>query len=152
MDTEFGAPTDPNTITKDEKLFALFAHLSVILGGIVIPFVFWLTNKDKSKFVTYHSLQALWLHLSFLCLIILWIIAFFSLAFGFIYSIPSIAHKSSGPPLFLLILMIVLYASIFLILLVYYGFGIYLAVKSYEGNLTRYPIIGKRVYKHVYGA
>ena len=31
------------------------------------------------------------------------------------------------------------------------GYGIYMGVKSYQGELVMYPIIGKKVYEKVYG-
>jgi uncharacterized Tic20 family protein len=57
-----------NEIKSEERMLGLFAHLSHFLGGIVIPIIFWATNKDKSKFVTFHSLQALWFHITFFIL------------------------------------------------------------------------------------
>jgi uncharacterized membrane protein len=47
--------------------------------------------------------------------------------------------------------MILFYIGLFVILIANAGYGIYLAVKAYEGNLIKIPIIGKIIYKKVYG-
>ncbi len=55
------APLSPS----DERSWAMLAHLSVLLnlitgfGGLVASLVIYLLFKDRSRYVAYHSLQAL---------------------------------------------------------------------------------------------
>jgi hypothetical protein len=151
MDSGSGITDSPVSVNNDEKMFALFAHLSILLGGIVIPIVFWLTNKEKSKFVTYHSLQALWFHIALIIFAVILALLIISLSFGFIFTLPAISYKGSQPPFILIILIIVIYGLIYLTLISFIIYGIYAAVKSYEGKLVRYPVIGKIIYRKVYG-
>lgn len=41
---------------------AMLAYLLGIVTGFIGPLILWLLKKDQSKFVAYHSLQALLLH------------------------------------------------------------------------------------------
>ncbi len=51
--------------TKDDKNLALAAHLGNVLFPIVPPLVIWLLYRDRSKFISYHALQALVMNLLF---------------------------------------------------------------------------------------
>lgn len=50
---------------SDERMWAMLSHLSILLNlvsgflGTVAVFVIYLVYKDRSRFVTYHSWQAL---------------------------------------------------------------------------------------------
>jgi len=53
-------------VSSDEKTWAMFAHLSVLLGvitvgllGPVAAFVIWLVKKDESDYVAKQALQSL---------------------------------------------------------------------------------------------
>ena len=56
--------------SNEEKLLALFSHLSIFMGGIVLPIIFWAINRDKSRFVRYHAMQAVFFHIAFIVLTI----------------------------------------------------------------------------------
>lgn len=57
-------------LTPDEKMWAMLAHLSALLGNlvglgqIIAPLVIYLVQKDQSKFVAYHALQSLYFQLA----------------------------------------------------------------------------------------
>jgi uncharacterized Tic20 family protein len=53
-------------VTSDEKTWAMFAHLSILLGAITVgllgpvaAFVIWLVKKDESDYVAKQALQSL---------------------------------------------------------------------------------------------
>lgn len=82
-----GAP--PATLSQDEKLWAMLAHLAGLagyLGGVlqyVAPLVIYLLYKDKSRFVAFHALQSLYFQLAVLvATIIAGAIAFVTCGFG----------------------------------------------------------------------
>ena len=58
------APANWNP-TQDEKTLALLSHIGTLAGGVVpfgnviLPLVLWLTQKDKSDYVAYHSKESL---------------------------------------------------------------------------------------------
>ena len=55
----------PPLSQSDERQYAMFAHLSVLLNlvtgflGVVVPLVIYMVYKDRSKYLAYQSLQAL---------------------------------------------------------------------------------------------
>lgn len=49
----------PGTPSKDEKTWALFAHLGGILFGFVAPLVVWLIQKEQMPFVDDQGKEAL---------------------------------------------------------------------------------------------
>ncbi len=153
MTNSFGTPQDPNIIRGDEKMLALFSHLSLFLGGIVLPIIFWATNKDKSKFVTFHALQSLWFHIAYVALILVWVFGFVIIAVvgGIGFGAFASASGSKEMPVIFIIMMVLFYATLFAIIFGSIGYSIYMGIKSYQGQMVKYPIIGKKVYAKVYG-
>lgn len=143
--------TTPQPATSDEKLLALLSHLSLFLGGIILPIIIWATQKDKSKFVRFHSLQSIFFHLSIAAIVIFVVILFLIIIMAGIglSNLDKMDNMDSMPPLFLF-LMIVFYGGLILFILAVFGYSIYLAVKSYNGELIRIPVIGNIIYKKVY--
>jgi len=139
--------------TSDERLLAMLSHLSIFLGGIILPIILWATQKDKSKFVSFHSLQAIFYHLAFAVIIIVFVffMVFVLLVSGFGLSGFANSGQSGEMPVFMIIVMVVLYGGIFLLAFSGIGYAIYLGVKSYQGKLIKIPVIGNYVYKKVYG-
>lgn len=148
------SPTNfSESLTSEEKMFALLSHLSVIIGGIILPIIFWALQKDKSKFVRFHSLQAIFYHITIACIIF---ICVFLLVLGIVLSALLLGTSQSNnhdilhPAVFSLSI-ILFYAVFFIILLANIAYGIYLGVKAYEGRLIKIPIIGNIIYRKVYG-
>jgi len=59
-------PSPPIPLTPaEEKQWAMFAHFSVLINlftgflGVVAPLVIYLVYRERSRYVAYHSLQAL---------------------------------------------------------------------------------------------
>jgi uncharacterized Tic20 family protein len=59
-------PAEPDTaLTADENQWAMFCHLSALLGllagGLTFigPLICWLVKRDMSKFVDYHGKESL---------------------------------------------------------------------------------------------
>ena len=136
-------------IKSDDKLMSILSHLAILIPniGILAPIVIWLTQKEKSKFVRYHAIQAIFFQLLFFILLML------SIFIGIILMAISImlANVSSGgePGAFFWVSMgiINLYFPLWFFFSIY---AIVAAVKSYRGKIFRYLIIGKIVEKRVY--
>lgn len=139
-------------ISNDEKMLSLFCHLSMAIGGILVPIIIWAIKKQESKFVRFHALQSIFFHLTF-SVIIAVLIVFTALAIiltgvGF----QSLGrHAGSGIPAVVLIIVFSFAGIIFLMALGGIGYAVYLAVKSYNGEKTKIPVIGKMIYEKVYG-
>ncbi len=145
-------PSDQAALRNDERMFGLLSHLSIFFGGILLPVVFWAINKDKSKFVTFHSLQALFFHIAFAFIIILLAVFIVFGAVGVNIFTMKAARTSHDMPIALLIFIFVTYAVAFLVAFGCMAYSVYMGIKAYQGNLNKYPIIGKIVYKKVYGS
>ena len=136
-------------LKSDEKLMSLLSHLAILIPniGILAPIVIWLTQKEKSKFVRYHAIQAIFFQLLFFILLMLSLIAgIILMAISLIFS-----NVSSGgePGVFFWVSMGImnLYFPLWLFFSIY---AIVAAVKSFKGKTFRYLIIGKIIEKRVY--
>jgi len=128
---------------------SMLSHLAILIPniGILAPIVIWFTQKEKSKFVRYNALQAIFFQLLFFILLIL------SIFIGIILMAVSLilANASSGgePGVFFWVSMGVmnLYFPLWFLFSIYAIVG---AVKSFKGKTFRYLIIGKIIEKRVY--
>lgn len=152
MDNEI--KTSPEEITSDDRLLGMLCHLSFFLGGILLPLIIWAVQKDKSKFVRFHSLQAIFFHITlgaiviFFVMILLFILLLSGLSFG-TFSNPGNGGGEQLPAL-MIVVLILFYGGIFLIIFGGMGYSVYLAVKTYQGNLIKIPFIGKIIYDRVF--
>lgn len=108
-----------NQITGEQKLLAIFAHLSYFLAGvgfIIAPLVIFLIKKDDS-FVYEHAKQALVAHLSIV---------------GVSLLVSSLCILLVG------VLLLPILALLWLTLLVTSVIG---AIKAFHGEDYRYPLI-----------
>jgi len=53
--------TTPANLTRDQKWMAAFSHFAIFPFGIgmVVPAIFWASQRKKSRYVSFHALQAL---------------------------------------------------------------------------------------------
>ena len=118
------APDPAEAISSEERTMALLAHLSIFLNlitgflGAGAALLIYLLYKDKSRYVAYQSLQALFFQLIF----------FFggSLLVGFFWLVTGL-------------LSLVLVGLVLIGCLVY---GIYAAVEAYHGKDFKYWLVG----------
>ena len=141
--------------TNDERMFAMLSHFSIFIGGILLPIIFWAIKKDQSQYVRFHSLQAIFFHIAYFVALMMLIFILFIviMVMGTGASLTAMDNSGTGAGLsvLMIILMIVFYGGMFVIILGAIGYGVYMGVKSYQGELVMYPIIGKKVYEKVYG-
>jgi uncharacterized Tic20 family protein len=50
---------DSSMPTSDERLWALLAHLAILVLSIIGPLIIWLVKKDESRFVEDQAKEAL---------------------------------------------------------------------------------------------
>ena len=143
-------------LTSEERLMAMLSHLSLLFGGIVLPIIFWATQKDKSRFIRYHALQSIFFQIAYIVILVILIVALSLLAIFFGVGLGIFtATASSDPdafPLLLVLFIILFYAAVIISAFGLMGYSIYLAVKSYLGSYIKVPIIGIIIYKKVYGS
>lgn len=130
-DAAAAPPEAAGAPSADEKQWAMFAHLSALLGGVLTsgwaanigffigPLVIWLMKKDTMPFVADQAKEALnfaiTVSLAFLALLILTVM---TLGLGLVLSVP---------------LMFVIGAAALVLIII-------AAIKAHEGVAYRYPV------------
>lgn len=125
-----GAPPPPlSAPTAEERQWAMFAHLSALLGGLVTgwiggwgwflgPLIIWLMKKDSMPFVNDQAKEALNFNITVaIIFVILTILGIVTLGVGFLIALP-------------LMIIIGIAALVFIIMA---------AIKANEGVAYRYP-------------
>ncbi|MGH8191488.1 MAG: DUF4870 domain-containing protein [Rhodanobacteraceae bacterium] len=125
-----GTPLPPiGTPDAQERQWAMFAHLSALLGGLVTgwvggwgwflgPLIIWLIKKDTMPFVDDQAKEALNFNITLaIVYVILWILSVATFGVGLMLAIP-------------LMFIIGIAALVFIILA---------AIKANEGVAYRYP-------------
>ena len=132
------------TASSDEKILAALAHGSVFLMflGPVIPAILWASQRKKSKYVSFHALQAMgyqafyfWLAMIVWVLVMLLFVCLIPIFVSFIESSwdPAVAPFLFQIPIFLIVFG---FLGLFFIL------GIAGAVSCLLGRDFRYPLLG----------
>lgn len=112
--------------TQDDRLWAMLAYLLTFVAPIIAPLVIFLVKKDSSRFVGFHALQSLFIHLGIGALSVAVVMLSFALAL-------------LGPAAILAIpLWILVWAAGLAGLL----FTIVAAIKAFAGEWYVVPIIG----------
>ena len=143
---------DSQTPTQDERVMAALSHATALfpMMGVIAPIVIWVTQKEKSKYVAFQSLQALTYQLTMMLAWFVGMGCYMFSFFGIFFSIPFSSSSSSSElanPVFML-----MFAIPFLVMGVMFigGFffvvyGIVGAVMVLQGKPFHYVIIGRRV-------
>jgi len=143
---------DNLTPTPDERVMAALSHISALLPliGVIAPIVIWVTQKEKSLYVAFQSLQALTYQLA---MIIAWILGmgcYTCSVFGmFIPLTLSESTSNAGATEGLLIATMffpfIVIGVLFLLGFAFVIYGVIGAILVFQGKPFRYAIIGKRV-------
>jgi uncharacterized membrane protein len=126
-------------ITQDERTMAVLAHALQVVGWWIAPLVILLLQR-KSRFVSFHALQALLLQIVYMVLsagfIVLWIGAIlFTIA-------RQHGDKAAHPTAFFILMpliwlgFMVLWVSLLVITIIY-------AIKAGRGEWSNYPLLGR---------
>jgi uncharacterized Tic20 family protein len=143
--------------TQDERVMAALSHVSAFMPllGVIAPIVIWVTQKDKSKYVAFQSLQAVAYQL---VMIAAWMVGMgcYMCSFFSMFGIIPFTSSSGGPqatePLFSLAFLIpfLVLGLIFIGGFVFIAYGVYGAIRVFQGKPFRYVIIGKRVERFMH--
>lgn len=124
------APPLHNGVSAEQRQWAMFAHLSALLGGLVTagwgaslgcligPLIIWLVKKDTMPFVDDQAKEALNFNITIAgIMLVLFVLGIVTLGIGFLIALP--------------IMLIVGLGALVLIILA--------AIKANEGVAYRYP-------------
>jgi uncharacterized protein len=130
----------PETPSRDECTMALLAHLLQVFTGFIGPLIIFLVKQD-SRFVKFHSLQALIWQLSYMVAIFATMIVFFASVFASVFKGVPPGQGQPPPELFVffpLIWVLIMGGWVLNIVL-----GILYGIKASHGEWAGYPLIGK---------
>src|SRR5262249_50777601 len=127
--------------TQDERTMATLAHALQLIASWIAPLVIFLINR-KSRFVSFHALQALLLQIVYSIVIVLFTVGWFFLILSAAF-VHGAATKGASPPvaLFFVIPLFWLFligAGITILIL-----AIVYCIKAGRGEWAEYPVLGK---------
>jgi uncharacterized Tic20 family protein len=138
--------------TSDEKIMAALAHGSVFMAflGPLIPVGVWAFQRKKSKYVTFHALQAMGYQALMFWVLIVVVFLLVLLMSCLIVPVSIFMMRDSqnavfGPLLAQIFMILVIFASMGLFFLS----GIVGAIFCLLGREFRYPLIGKWLERHL---
>lgn len=119
---------------------AMLAHVLQIVGFWIAPLIVFLIKRE-SRFVSFHALQALFLQIAYMFLLVAFGITWFSGFFLLIANAP--AAKGGPPPAGFFVLMPLIFVgwmslwAFVLVCAIVYG------IKASRGEWAEYPILGR---------
>jgi uncharacterized Tic20 family protein len=150
------ANNHPRMSPQDERIMGALSHISVLLPliGTLAPILIWVTQKEKSRFVAFQSLQALAYQLSMIIAYAVgmgcYMCSFFG-NFGTIFLGSSFGYEQYIGPLAeglffvpFLVMCLIFSGGFF-----YIVYGLIGAVLTFQGKPFRYVFIGKRVERYM---
>lgn len=136
-----------NDYSLEERQMAAIAHGSVVVTGpgIIVGVLIWLTQKEKSPYAAAQAMQAaVYQLLGTIAIVILWIA--YSI-FVLIATLPIMQHpaqyEDTLPPLFWVSMVSMIIP--FVIMGVWWLYGLWGALQCWRGKDFRYALIGKRL-------
>jgi len=126
--------------TPDERTMATLAHALQLIGSWIAPLIIFLIRR-RSRFVSFHALQALLLQIIHTIIVLILMTLWFTTIFTIVF------HQTGGkppdfPPAFLIFVPLVwlgfmgLWIGTLIIAILY-------AIKAGRGEWADYPIFGK---------
>jgi uncharacterized membrane protein len=130
--------------TPDERTMATLAHALQLIGSWIAPLIIFLIRR-RSRFVSFHALQALLLQIIHTIVVVVLMVLWFTTIFATVF------HQTSGkppqfPPALLILIPLVwlcfmgLWVGTLVIAILY-------AIKAGRGEWADYPVLGRLARK-----
>ena len=126
-------------VTQDERTMATLAHALQVVGWWIAPLIIFLVQR-KSRFVSFHALQALLLQIANLILMAGFMVLWFVLIFAMI---ANQGADKNAPPVALLIVMPIAWLGFMGMWILVLVIAIVYAIKAGRGEWANYPLIGR---------
>ena len=131
----------PAELSQDEKAYAGLAHALMISTWWIGPLIIFLVKRN-SRFVSFHSLQALFWQIIFTLLYLAGVILMFATMFGTMASMPQGKTVNAPFPTVFFVMMPVFWLIMMGGFALTLTLGIIYCLKAMRGELARYPLIG----------
>lgn len=136
--------------TSEERIFAAIAHGSSFLFGFgsIISLIMYLIHREKSKWVTFHAIQAMLYQPFQIIFTIAWhFLVFLPLNFGLMILDLNRMDGGETMPLFMFTMFPLMFGGIGLTILL----GFIGAAFCFMGKDFRYPVLGKFIENYLAG-
>lgn len=132
-------------LSSSETGLSLVCHLSMFFGAFIVPLIIYFVQKGKSRFVSFNALQAVYFHLLYMFVGLIMIVIMM-VGIGIGTEADRRGDAADAPATAVIISFIVFFA----VMLFFIINAIIAAVKSYQGQIRKYPIVGGIAYRQVY--
>ena len=126
-------------ITQDERTMATLAHALQVGGWSIAPLIIFLVNR-KSRFVSFHALQALLLQIANLIVMAGFMVLWFVMIFA---TIAQQSADKNAPPVALFVLMPIVWLGFMGMWTFVLVIAIVYAVRASRAEWANYPLIGR---------
>jgi uncharacterized protein len=125
--------------TADERSMATLAHILQMVGGVIAPLIIFFIRR-QSRFVSFHALQVIFLQLCYLVFAMVFMVAWFGLIFGTVFS--QAGKPQGAPPPALFIVMPLIWVFFMLAWVTVLVAAIVYGIKANRGEWANYPVLG----------
>jgi uncharacterized membrane protein len=132
--------------TQDERTMATLAHALQIIGAWIAPLVIFLINR-KSRFVSFHALQALLLQILHVIAMIVFMVCWFALIFGTIFLHAADGKPPNAPPVAVFVVFPLFWLFFMGVSVTILIIAIVYAIKAGRGEWAEYPVLGRLARK-----
>ena len=146
MNATNSPPVFPYEPTQDERTFAILAHALQMVGWWIAPLVILITKRE-SKFVSFHTLQALLLQVAYLLgmvlVMMIWFATMFATMFKQMPTTGQPAGTNVGPPPLMFVVFPLIWLGWMAGWAVALVASILYSVKAGQGEWAKYPLLGR---------
>jgi uncharacterized membrane protein len=130
---------DQSILTSDERTMGTLAHVLQLVGGWIAPLVIFLVNR-RSRFVSFHALQALLLQALYFFL------TMFLMGTFFVVMMAGVLHQQAVPHNSFPTGFLVLFPLVWLGMMGWWVFMLVVAIvygiRAGRGEWAEYPLLG----------
>ncbi len=124
--------------SSEERVLAAASHLLLFMGVWVIgPLVIYFWQKDRSRFVAFHAVQATLTALAMIAVSMLGLVGYL------VFVVAGVALGAAGAPVAAGIVMVAAVVAVMLLALLPSLLALWAAWRAYHGERYAIPIIGR---------
>jgi uncharacterized Tic20 family protein len=134
-------------VSHDERILAAVSHAAALFPGFgfLVPLAVWITQREWSRFVKFHALQALFYQLTAPPLLL----ALFVFGNWGVFDTLRLGYNPGSMPGGLVFLRCLLVLVFFSAWAGYVYLGMRAASKALDGREYYYPMLGRRVTRYL---
>lgn len=121
---------------------ATLANALQIIGGWIAPLVIFLTNR-KSRFVSFHALQALLLQILHVAAFLIFFVIFFVVMFSAIFLHVAEGKAQAQPPFAIFLVFPFLWLFLIATNITIIVAAVLYSIKAGRGEWAEYPVLGR---------